>query len=67
MVNLASKEEVKQLLQTAIDQYDGENRFEVDLVQDTNREFNLLTTQVYKLEKEPEVSTGKNLFYSGLS
>ena len=32
MVNLASKEEVKQLLQTAIDQYDGENRFEVDLV-----------------------------------
>ena len=61
MVNLASKEEVKQLLQTAIDQYDGENRFEVDLVQDTNREFNLLTTQVYKLEKEPEVSTGKNM------
>lgn len=61
MVNLASKEEVKQLLQAAIDKYDGENRFKVDLVQDSNREFSLLTTQVYEVAEAPEASAGQNV------
>lgn len=46
MVNLASVDEVQSLLQAAIDRYDTENKFQVELVQDTEREFNVLTTQV---------------------
>lgn len=46
MVNLGSEEEVKQLLQAAIDKYDTQGQFEVELVHDTHREFNVLTTNV---------------------
>lgn len=46
MVNLASEEEVKLLLQAAIDKYDTQGQFEVELIHDTVREFNVLTTNV---------------------
>lgn len=46
MVNLASVDEVQTLLQAAIDRYDSEDKFQVQLVQDAQREFNVLTTQV---------------------
>lgn len=46
MVNLAGADEVKALLQAAIDKYDSENKFVVELVHDEQREFNVLTTQV---------------------
>lgn len=55
MVNLASEEEVKQLLQAAISKYDEENDFAVELVHDDNREFSLLTTQVYRVKKTPQI------------
>ena len=52
MVNLASLDEVVQLLQAAIDKYCNEGGFEVELVYDTNKEFNVLATNV----KCPSVS-----------
>lgn len=53
MVNLASVEEVRELLQAAIDKYDSEGKFQVELVFDADREFNVLTTCVLNTsEKE---------------
>ncbi|MCM1046301.1 MAG: M23 family metallopeptidase [Candidatus Gastranaerophilales bacterium] len=46
MVSLASVEEVQSLLQTAIDNYDSEGKFGVELVYDSNREFSVLTTHI---------------------
>lgn len=46
MVNLASLDEVVQLLQAAVDKYGSEDRFEVELVYDTDREFSVLATNV---------------------
>ena len=38
MVNLSDKEEVKQLLQAALNKYDDEERYQVDLMLDPSRE-----------------------------
>lgn len=46
MVSLASVEEMEQLLQAAIDKYDSEGKFRVEIVQDENRLFNVLTTSI---------------------
>ncbi|MDE5589371.1 MAG: hypothetical protein K2J60_09605, partial [Acetatifactor sp.] len=46
MVNLASLDEVVQLLQAAIDKYDSEDRFHVALAYDTGREFSVLAPSV---------------------
>lgn len=46
MVNLASLEEVVQLLQAAIDKYDSEGVFSVELAYDANREFSVLAPSV---------------------
>ena len=46
IVNLASVEEVDQLLQAAVDKYDSDGKFRVELVYDNNREFNVLTTSI---------------------
>ena len=46
MVNLTSAEEVRTLLQAAVDKYDGEQKFRVNLVHDSVREFNVLTAEV---------------------
>ena len=46
MVNLASVEEVQTLLQAAVNKYDSEQKFQVELVQDNVRGFNVLTTQM---------------------
>ena len=46
IVNLASVEEVNRLLQAAVDKYDSEKKFRVDLVYDAGREFNVLTTSM---------------------
>lgn len=45
-VNLASIEEVNKLLQASINKYDSDAMFEVNLAQDSSREFNVLTTQI---------------------
>ncbi len=56
MVNLGSEEEVKLLLQTAIDMYDTEDRYQVELAHEEGREFNVLTAEVVdtKAKKEEE-------------
>lgn len=45
-VNLASLDEVLQLLQAAVDKYDSEGKFKVNLLYDTGREFSVLATSV---------------------
>lgn len=59
MVNLSNVDEVKALLQAALDKYDSEQKFTVDLVHDSNREFNVLTADVVEREAiEEEAQEG---------
>lgn len=53
-VNLASTEEVLALLQASIKKYDSENNYYTDLVLDSDRELNVLTTQVYSAKEQEE-------------
>ena len=53
-VNLASTEEVLALLQASIKRYDGDNNYYADLVLDSDRELNVLTTQVYSAREQEE-------------
>uniref|UniRef100_UPI004056D520 peptidoglycan DD-metalloendopeptidase family protein n=1 Tax=Acetatifactor sp. TaxID=1872090 RepID=UPI004056D520 len=46
MVNLASVQDVQTLLQTAVNKYDLEQKFQVNLMHDNVREFNVLTAEV---------------------
>ena len=58
-VNLANINEVMALLNTAIANFDSSNLFDVKLVLDTEREVNVLTTQVLSKEevkKEEEIA-----------
>lgn len=66
MVNLASLDEVVQLLQAAIDKYDSEGKFKVELVYDTNREFSVLATSV-KSTSVPEEKEEINNFQGGVA
>ena len=61
MVNLASMEEVRQLLQAAIDKYDSEGKFRVELVYDPGREFSVLTSEVVDTSQEQEDGVNANL------
>ena len=63
IVNLASVEEVGQLLQAAVDKFDSEDKFRVELVYDNNREFNVLTTNV--VDSTQEEDTGEFAAYEG--
>lgn len=65
ILNLASVEEVQELLQAAIDKYDSEGKFAVELVYDTAREFGVLTTNVFNKEEEEEVRS-VSYMYAGI-
>lgn len=56
-LNLGSSEEVKEVLQAALDQYEENRRYTVDLVMDPTRELNALTAVVEDnaVEKKAEV------------
>ncbi len=54
MVNLASVEEMEQLLQAVISKYDSEGKFGVDIVQDENRLFNVLTIDTVDMQRQLE-------------
>ena len=54
MVNLASLEEAVALLQAAVDKYDSERKFQVELLYDNDREFSVLTTQITDTSQEQE-------------
>lgn len=51
MVNLSSKEEVLILLQAAINQYDDEKKYDVELSLDAERELSVLTSEVLAKEE----------------
>ena len=46
VVNLGSAEQVEGLLQAAVDKYDTEHLFDVELVRDSDRAFSVLTAEV---------------------
>ncbi len=50
VVNLGSAEQVQELLQTAVDKYDTEGLFGVELMRENNRAFSMLTAQVSERE-----------------
>lgn len=54
MVNLGSREEIIELLQTAVDQYDTEDKYQVELVHADGREFNVLTAQIKDTSAQKE-------------
>jgi murein DD-endopeptidase MepM/ murein hydrolase activator NlpD len=62
MVSLTGADEVQQLLQAAVDKYDADGSYEVELVRDNNHEFNVLTANVVQREETEEkaVSAGNN-------
>ena len=66
MVNLASIEEVEALLQAAIDKYDLRHQFQVELVHDEEREFNVLTANVVALEEKQAEEENVAFFQAGV-
>lgn len=52
IVNLASVEEMEQLLQAVVSKYDSEGTFGVDIVQDENRLFNVLTANAVDRQRQ---------------
>ncbi len=67
MVNLASLDEVLQLLQAAIDKYDSEGRFRVELLYDTGREFSVLTTNVSSVSEAEAKNTEIDYSQGGIA
>lgn len=65
MVNLESADQVQQLLQAAVDKYDTEGLFGVELVGDNNREFSVLTAEVIAKEELVE-ETGETYVAAGV-
>lgn len=66
MVNLGSMDEVQSLLQSAVDKYDTEDKYEVRLVHEEGREFNVLTAQIVDVsEQEAEQAQGEVPEYKG--
>ena len=55
MVNLSDKEEVRQLLQAALNKYDEEGQYQVYLMLDPTRELNVLTTQIISQEEAASI------------
>lgn len=66
-VNLASTEEVLALLQASLKKYDSERRYYADLVLDSNRELNVLTTQIYSVKEHEEEETEEVMTSSGIN
>ncbi len=60
MANLSSMDEVEQLLNAAIAKYDGTERFGIQLMQDGEREFNVLQAQVVDKQADDEGSVFTN-------
>ena len=60
-VNLASSDEVKALLDAALDKYDTKDEYSVELVLDPTREVHVLTAQINK--KEEQEKEEKEVFW----
>lgn len=66
MVNLSSVDEVRQLLQAAIDKYDTEGKFQVELVHDTEREFSVLTTNIMDISEKENTQEDNSYAEAGI-
>ena len=64
-VNLASSEEVKALLNAALDKYDTKDEYSIELVLDPGRELHVLTAQINKKE-EVKAQETEVFFESGV-
>lgn len=64
MVNLSTQEEVKQLLQAAVNKYDKEGKYKVELFYDPDREFSVLTTQIIDTEQEEKEAMEVSRIYT---
>ena len=63
MVSLSNKQEVHDLLQAAISNFDEENRFDIELVQDYEREFNVFNAQVVDTRlNQPDQGDSSEIF-----
>lgn len=62
MVNLASVDELRQLLQAVISKYDSENKFGVEIVQEEGRLLNVLTARVVDRESQQDAQEEIQLF-----
>ena len=56
MVSLSSLDEVVSLLQAAVDKYDTEGNFQVNLSYDNSRELSVLTTDIVDTRKESDAA-----------
>ncbi len=56
-VNLSSSEEVRQVLQATLNQYEDNEQYQAELVMDPSRELNALTVQVTNHTKEKKEET----------
>lgn len=61
MVNLGSMEEVEQLLQAAVDKYDTEGRYQVQLIHEESREFNVLTAKIVDTAETSETESTETI------
>lgn len=66
-VNLASTEEVLALLQASLKKYDTERNYYADLVLDSERELNVLTTQIYSKKEFQEEETEEVMTSAGIN
>lgn len=68
MVNLGSMEEVEMLLQTAVDKYDSEDKYIVELSHAGNREFNVMTAKITERvdQEEAEAVSGIPVVKGGM-
>lgn len=66
-VNLASTEEVLALLQASLKKYDSESQYYADLVLDSKRELNVLTTQIYSTREQEEEEIEEVMTSSGIN
>lgn len=60
LVALSSVDEVKQVLQAAVDLYDGDSNFDIELQRDTQRAFNTLTAGIVPQTEETLESIDRN-------
>ncbi len=61
-VNLASKDEVLELLHSSVDKYDTRKEYDVELVLDPTRELNVLTTNIMTKEEKKAEEEERDVF-----
>lgn len=66
MVNLSSAEEVLGLLQAAVEKYDTEGKFQVELAQDNDRQVSVLTAGIVELAEKEQLQEENSYTEAGI-